>query len=106
VTPFGEASFFRRKRGVTAGTGAGRGTSTQPVLFAACKSNQSSSDATFAGRGNGAFTYFLLKELKKKSSASRADLLKAIRADLKAGRYDQVPQLEGPAAAKKAKIGT
>lgn len=106
VTPFGEASVFRRKRGVTTSPGTGRGTSSaQPILFAACKSNQSSSDATFNGRGNGAFTYFLLKELKKKSSTPRAELLKAIRADLKTGRYDQIPQLEGPAAAKKSKVG-
>ncbi len=76
-----------------------------PILFAACRSDQTSSDATFNRRPNGAFTYFLLKELKRKASASRADLLTSIRVDLKAARYDQVPQLECPPAVKKTKVG-
>jgi len=79
--------------------------SANPVLFAACRSDQTSSDATFNRRNNGAFTYYLLKELKKKVSTPRAELLKLIRADLKAGRFDQVPQLECAAAAKKTKVG-
>jgi hypothetical protein len=75
------------------------------VLYAACRSDQTSSDATFSGRNSGAFTYYLLKELKKKATRPRSELLTAIRADLKAGRFDQVPQLEGPTALKKAKVG-
>ena len=35
----------------------------KPVLFAACRPDQTASDATFGGRPNGAFTYLFLKAL-------------------------------------------
>jgi hypothetical protein len=105
VTPFGEASLFKRRKSLEPAASAPKVVSAQPVLYAACRSDQTSSDATFSGRNSGAFTYYLLKELKKKATRPRSELLTAIRADLKAGRFDQVPQLEGPAALKKAKVG-
>ena len=106
VTPFveGIAKGAKFKAGKARDAARAVGATT-PVLFAACRAEQTSSDATFSGRNNGAFTYYLLKELKKKGTTPRADLLKLIRADLKAGRFDQVPQLECAAASKKAKIG-
>jgi hypothetical protein len=96
VSPFAKSKAFRRKRGMFA----------TPVLFAACSAAQTSSDATFNKRSNGAFTYFLLKEAKKRPSTPRAELLKAVKADLKADRFDQVPQLEGDPAAKATKLGS
>jgi len=92
------SKMFRRK---------GRSTSSAstPVLFAACAASQTSSDASFKGRSNGAFTYYLLQTLKKSPTASRADLLKGIRSGLKSDRFDQVPQLEAAATAKKVKVG-
>jgi hypothetical protein len=105
VTPFGEASLFKRRKSLEPAASAPKVVSAEPVLYAACRSDQTSSDATFSGRNSGAFTYYLHKELKKKATRPRSELLTAIRADLKAGRFDQVPQLEGPAALKKAKVG-
>jgi len=99
-----QSRFFRRKRSAGA-TGAAKAAGSTPVLFAACQANQTSSDASFKGRSNGAFTYYLLQTLKKTPAASRADLVKAIRAGLKSDRFDQVPQLEAAASAKKVKVG-
>ena len=82
-----------------------RSAGSTPVLFAACQANQTSSDASFKGRSNGAFTYYLLQTLKKSPTAARADLLKGIRTGLKSDRFDQVPQLEAAASAKKVKVG-
>jgi hypothetical protein len=88
--------FFRRKRGIAV---------QEPVLFAACKAAQTSSDASFNGRSSGAFTYNLLKALKAKPDATRAELLTAVRAGLKADRFSQIPQLEAPSATKKRPLG-
>ncbi len=45
---------------------------SRPVLYAGCRSDQTSADATFGGRSSGAFTYYLLKALD--ADASRAPL--------------------------------
>jgi hypothetical protein len=88
---------FRRKRGVLI---------QNPVLFAACKADQTSSDASFGARPNGAFTYYFLQTLKANPAATRAQLLTGIRAGLRGNRFDQTPQLEAPAPAKKAPLGS
>jgi hypothetical protein len=77
----------------------------RPVLYAGCRADQTSADATFDGRASGAFTYYLLKALAADPSASRADIHKALTASLRAGDFDQRPTLEGPAKAKKSGIG-
>jgi hypothetical protein len=41
---------------------------------------------------------------KSKNKLSRLDVLKKTAADLKAGRYSQIPQLEGEATVRKSKI--
>jgi len=65
------------------------------ILWAACKSDQTSADALIDGAYHGAFTYFFCKELKtNKNKISRDALLKMVAADLKAGKYNQIPQLE------------
>ena len=82
-----------------------RGAGAKPVLFAACKPNQTASDATFEGRANGAFTYLFLKALRGSPTGSRSDLLKAVTAGLKAEEFEQRSTLEGPLKAKKVAFG-
>jgi hypothetical protein len=69
------------------------------VLFAACRSNEMSADAWIDGDYHGAFTYFLWKSAVEANFAlSYVDLIRATRQALKKAGYNQVPQLEGPAA--------
>ncbi|MBG6190859.1 hypothetical protein IWX64_001811 [Arthrobacter sp. CAN_A212] len=72
----------------------------KPVLFAACRSDQTAADADFSGRYSGAFSYFLLKALRDDPAKSRRDVLKQVSADLRGGKFTQRAQLEAPAAAK------
>jgi len=73
------------------------------ILWAACRSDQTSADAHIAGGWHGAFTYFFCKEMKAcKNKLSRAEVLKKVRADLVAGHYTQVPQLECEATVRNA----
>jgi len=65
------------------------------ILWAACRADQTSADAHIAGGWHGAFTYYFCKEMNAcKNKLSRSKLLSKVRADLVAGSYDQVPQLE------------
>jgi metacaspase-1 len=76
------------------------------ILWAGCRADQTSADAKIAGGWHGAFTYFFCKEMYAcKNSLSRAALLTKIRADLKKGKYDQIPQLESDATKRKLSIG-
>ena len=75
------------------------------VLFSGCRDNQTSADAYIDGTYNGAFTYFFCKHLRKtEGNISRAVLLKNLRASLSYEGFDQVPQLECPAPAKKKNV--
>ncbi len=82
-----------------------RATASKPVLFAACKPNQTASDATFDGRSNGAFTYLFLKAMKAGPTATRTELLRTVTAGLKDGDFSQRSTLEGPVKAKKVAFG-
>jgi metacaspase-1 len=65
------------------------------ILWAACRSDQTSADANIAGTWNGAFTYYFCKEMKAcKNKLTRKELLVKVRADLLANHYSQTPQLE------------
>ncbi|MFH0725894.1 MAG: caspase family protein [Pseudomonadota bacterium] len=78
---------------------------TNHVLFAGCRNNQTSADAYIGGAYNGAFTYYFCKHIRDAGGAfSRGELLQRLRASLKHGGYDQVPQLECPTAARKKKL--
>ncbi|MHA7277004.1 caspase family protein [Arthrobacter sp. HLT1-21] len=81
-------------------------TKAKPVLFAACRSDQTAADADFSGRYSGAFSYFLLKALRDDPTKSRREVLKRVSADLRGGRFTQRAQLEAPAAAKSLAWGT
>ena len=64
------------------------------------KDTQTSADAYISGAYNGAFTYYFCKTIRDVQGAiTRAELLKCLRASLKHEGYDQIPQLECPAAA-------
>jgi len=79
-------------------------TSINAALLSGCKSDQTSADAMFANRSNGALTYFLLHELNKTGGKTQSlvNLVKSINASLKSHGYQQQPQLEGsPAIAKR-----
>jgi hypothetical protein len=78
--------------------------SAQPhqVLWAACRSDQTSADAAIDGAWHGAFTYYFCKEVRAcENKISRAELLKRVRMDLAANHYPQVPQLECEGTLKK-----
>ncbi|MHC6221224.1 caspase family protein [Arthrobacter sp. MMS24-S77] len=78
----------------------------QAVLMAACRDDQTATDAFIDGRYNGAFTYHFVRTLKSDGALSRAELLQAVSKALKEGRFDQVVQLEATAAQKKASWGS
>jgi metacaspase-1 len=76
------------------------------VLWAGCRSDQTSADAHLDGTWNGAFTYFFCKEMNAtKNRLSRKDVLAKVRADLKAAHYTQVPQLECEATVRGSVVG-
>lgn len=77
----------------------------KPVLFAACRPDQTASDATFSNRPNGAFTYLFLKSLSEDGTRSRSQLASAITKGLKSGDFEQRSTLEAPAKAKKVPFG-
>jgi len=67
-----------------------------PVGFiSGCKDNQTSADASFGNRPNGALTYFLLQALKKQKDQPLMVVADSVRAALKKNGYSQVPQTDG-----------
>jgi hypothetical protein len=77
------------------------------ILWAACRSDQTSADAKIEGKWHGAFTYYFCREMREcGNSLSRAELLKKVKAGLKGGHYTQVPQLESPATLRKSSPGS
>ena len=67
------------------------------MLWTGCKANQTSADAYFSGRYNGAFTYYLVKVMRdSQNKLSRKDVIAKMRA-LMQSQFAQTPQLEGNA---------
>jgi hypothetical protein len=67
------------------------------VLWTGCKANETSADAYFNGRYNGAFTYYLIKVMRDtKNKLSRKDVIAKMRT-LMQRKFAQNPQLEGKA---------
>ncbi len=64
------------------------------ILWAGCKSNQTSADAYINGRYHGAFTYYLNMHLRREPRISRKKLLEKVRASLIHAGFSQTPQLE------------
>jgi metacaspase-1 len=79
--------------------------SAKPVLYAACRPDQTASDASFGNRPNGAFTYLFLKALAEDPTRTRAQLQSTVVKGLKSGDFEQRSTLEGPPKAKKVGFG-
>jgi hypothetical protein len=65
------------------------------ALLSACSSNELSADAIINNRFNGAFTYYLLKNLKQYGNQPMQTIISYVNTDLAANGYDQSPQTEG-----------
>ena len=75
------------------------------ILWAGCRADQTSADASIGATWHGAFTYYFCKEMRAcKNKLSRLDVLKKVVADLKAGHYSQIPQLEGEATVRRSPV--
>jgi metacaspase-1 len=82
-----------------------KGLSTRHILWAACRSDQTSADANIDGTWHGAFTYYLCENINKsQNKLARKNLLAKVRADLKKNKYDQVTQLETNATKRNAQL--
>lgn len=74
------------------------------ILWSGCKANQTSADAYFNGRYNGAFTYYYVKTVRdSQNKLSRKEVVAQMRAAMK-GKFSQVPQLEGNATNRSGAI--
>ncbi|MDJ0348588.1 caspase family protein [Cryobacterium sp. PH29-G1] len=78
----------------------------KPVLFAACRADQTAADANFDGRYNGAFTHFVLDALQPGVTLSRAEVIKQVNVKLRARKFNQRAQLEASAPGKSTAWGT
>jgi len=66
------------------------------ALLSACASQQLSADAIINNRFNGAFTYYLIQNLKLYgASKSMQEIIQYVNVDLTKNGYDQNPQSEG-----------
>ena len=78
-----------------------RDAQSELILWAGCRSDQTSADAFIDGKYNGAFTYYYCYHKRKANGQiTRAELLARIRSSLHHGCYSQVPQLETDATAR------
>jgi hypothetical protein len=82
-----------------------RGGSAKPVLYAACRPDQTASDATFSSRPNGAFTYLFLQALTGDPTRTRGQLQSTVLKGLKGGDFEQRSTLEASAKAKRGAFG-
>jgi hypothetical protein len=75
------------------------------ILIAGCRSNQVSADAYIDGDYHGALTYFLCKAIAEaEGDLTYRDLIDRVRRALREHRFEQVPQLEGPAALLRGQV--
>ena len=75
------------------------------ILWAACKDNETSSDALIEGAWHGAFTFYFIKEMNAcQNKLSRAEVLNKVKADLKKNDFAQNPQLEANATVRKISV--
>ncbi|MEI8079727.1 MAG: caspase family protein, partial [bacterium] len=68
------------------------------LLLSGCRDNQTSADAVFNGKPGGALTTSLVQALTVQPQQAWLTLHDAIKKALRAGGFDQVPQLTGPRA--------
>ena len=66
------------------------------ALLSGCRSDQTSADAVFKGRANGALTFYLLQTFQAGwLTKPLPEVLETVRLNLRKANFDQVPQLEG-----------
>ena len=74
------------------------------ILWSGCKADQTSADAYFGGRYNGAFTYHYIKVLRATNNRlSRAKVVAQMRKAMK-GQFSQTPQLETSATNRNSAV--
>ena len=74
------------------------------ILWSGCKANQTSADAYFSGRYNGAFTYHYIKVLRATNNGlSRAKVIAQMRTAMN-GQFSQTPQLETSATNRNSAV--
>jgi hypothetical protein len=74
------------------------------ILWGGCKANQTSADAYFNGRYNGAFTYYFLQVMNAtQNTLSRKAVVAQMRTAM-AGKFAQTPQLEGNASNRQTAV--
>jgi hypothetical protein len=61
-------------------------------MISGCTDEQTSADAVFNSKANGAMTWSLLESLKQKPNESWRELVKNMRDILKTSEFDQIPQ--------------
>ena len=61
-------------------------------MISGCTDNQTSADAVFNNKANGAMTWSLLESLKQKPNDSWRELVKNMRDLLKTSEFTQIPQ--------------
>ena len=61
-------------------------------MISGCTDDQTSADAVFNNKANGALTWSLLESLKQKPNDSWRELVKNMRDLLKTSEFDQIPQ--------------
>lgn len=103
--------IFRNFAGLTLAAGAQRVAapiaplapkSLQGALLSACASHELSADAYINYRFNGAFTHYLLKNLRKfANNMPMQKIVQLVSKDLADNEYDQCPQTEGLLADQK-----
>lgn len=74
------------------------------LLLAGCRDDQYSWDTSFAGRANGAFTFYALKTLKQNEPKTYDQWFAAIRQYLPSTRLPQEPQIFGTRSARQMMV--
>ncbi len=87
----GDEDYLKATRGFTSETRSMQ----KHILWAGCRSDQTSADAYIDGNYNGAFTYYFCKIMRETGgNLSRADMLKKVSKSLEDNNFNQIPQLE------------
>jgi len=77
------------------------------ILWAGCRSEQTSADALIENNWHGAFTYFFCKQMRAcQNKLSRKEIITKVRGDLAAGNYTQIPQLECEATQRNKSVAS
>jgi hypothetical protein len=61
-------------------------------MISGCTDKQTSADAVFNNKPNGAMTWSLLESLKQNQNVNWRELVKSMRSLLKTSQFTQIPQ--------------